>query len=275
MALVTMKLKTVCESLVDNKPHGFNELNNTIYEARQKIFDFYYPFWTDKDSLAKLEKTNKPLYDELMSDYETPVSHRIITLAQWIQESFERDFVYHFYNCELGQETYGLWKLSLRNKLNEIMPYYNKMYEMQYLLIDPLKEWESWKEGNHKGHSDTTQSGKVANISKQDEDDTTWNETLFSNTPQGNLTDVRNGNYLTTYQRNNIGGKSGQRTSTTDYSGNPRSDTETNGNYDEHQYGHNKSPMELMQQYKDTFSNIDQQIYDECNDLFLQLWYLD
>ena len=44
----------------------------------------------------------------------------------------------HYYTREIGFETVGLWKLKLQTKLNEIMPYYNKLYETELLKYNPL-----------------------------------------------------------------------------------------------------------------------------------------
>ena len=44
----------------------------------------------------------------------------------------------HFYTREIGEETVGLWKLRLDARLNDIMPYYNKLYESEALKINPL-----------------------------------------------------------------------------------------------------------------------------------------
>ena len=45
----------------------------------------------------------------------------------------------HYYSREIGYETVGLWKLKLNQKLIEVMPYYNQLYESEQLKFDPLQ----------------------------------------------------------------------------------------------------------------------------------------
>lgn len=44
----------------------------------------------------------------------------------------------HYYTREIGFETVGLWKLKLQTKLNEIMPFYNQLYESELIKFNPL-----------------------------------------------------------------------------------------------------------------------------------------
>lgn len=52
----------------------------------------------------------------------------------------------HFYFREIGQETPDRFNFFLRRKMNEIMPYYNKLYESELISFDPLAT-EFFKEG--------------------------------------------------------------------------------------------------------------------------------
>lgn len=69
-----------------------------IVENNIKIFDFNYPFY----------------------DYTKKVE-------------FQNLFIDHFYFDEIGFESVGRFKHQLENKLNLIMPYYNKLFETQLL----------------------------------------------------------------------------------------------------------------------------------------------
>lgn len=44
----------------------------------------------------------------------------------------------HYYTREIGLETVGLWRLKLETKLQEIMPFYNQLYESELLKFNPL-----------------------------------------------------------------------------------------------------------------------------------------
>lgn len=49
-----------------------------------------------------------------------------------------RKIVDHFYFREIGQETPDRFNFFLRRTMNEIMPYYNQMYESELMKYDPL-----------------------------------------------------------------------------------------------------------------------------------------
>lgn len=137
----------------------------------------------------------------------------------------------HYYTREIGFETVGLWKLKLQTKLNEIMPYYNQLYESQLIKFNPLydtelrttnvgnKDSETNKSENRStnsvatnqksGNNDTAAtSGTITNAKSTDEANTNRTNVqntndgnthydLYSDTPQGGLTGVDAETYLT------------------------------------------------------------------------------
>ena len=106
MSKYTTELRFICESLANNDTSVDNtKVDNVIEVARQKIFDFDYP-----------------IFD---IEYKPVLETKILR---------------HYYFREIGCETYGLFKFHLQNKLNEIMPYYNKLYNSELLDFNPLYE---------------------------------------------------------------------------------------------------------------------------------------
>lgn len=104
MAVYTMELRTICQSLIGlSKPEQYPSVKSVIEQARPLLFDFDYP-----------------IFDET---YKSVLETKIIR---------------HFYMYEIGQETLGYFKFTLESKLNEIMPYYNQLYESQLLKYNPL-----------------------------------------------------------------------------------------------------------------------------------------
>jgi len=67
----------------------------------------------------------------------------------------ETKILKHYYTREIGEETVGLWKLRLNTTLNEIMPYYNKLYESELLEFNPLYDVNYTRTGNR----DTDETG--------------------------------------------------------------------------------------------------------------------
>ena len=105
MSKYTMQLREVCEieaGLEESK--GWNDVDEIVENSRRKIFGNY------------------PIFDE---------QYRSI---------LERKILKHYYMREIGFETVGLFKMKLNNKMNEIMPYYNKLYESELFEYNPLED---------------------------------------------------------------------------------------------------------------------------------------
>lgn len=106
-------------------------------------------------------------------------------------------FIRHYWMREIGCETVGHFCLWCSNTFNEIMPYYNKLYEAELLnvehllgikrhkVVNMLRDFDESSSGN--GSSDTSTSSTGKSTSK------------FSDTPQDELfvSKVDAGDYLT------------------------------------------------------------------------------
>lgn len=191
MSKYTTEIRFLCESLAGlTVSEGYNSIENIIENARTKIFNFDYPIF---------DVNYKPV--------------------------LETKILKHYYTREIGEETVGLWKLRLNARMNEIMPYYNKLYQTELLKFDPLedtnlkttsnrtidrKENES---GNSITHLGTTSSldtvGKDAsagNFAESGDNSRTENTTdnlahedtnRFWDTPQNGLQPLTDATYLT------------------------------------------------------------------------------
>lgn len=112
---------------------GFLKKKNVIDRSFQKVFDFEYP-----------------IFDE---------AYRPV---------LEKKILNHYYMREIGAETIGLWQHYLDQKLNEVMPYYNQLYESQLLEFNPLYdvdlttefEREEDRTATTKSKTDTTDESK-------------------------------------------------------------------------------------------------------------------
>lgn len=178
----TTELRFICETEAGiSESVGYSGVNEVIQKAIPKIFSFDFP-----------------IFDE---------SYRNV---------LETKILKHYYTREIGLETYGLWKLKLDTKLNEIMPYYNELYKSTLLEFNPLndvdytEETKSNKneEGNGNKTSDTNRDTKNTrtttsnsnengqndlaerNSSEYDTASNTTNTRKYSDTPQGSVNDV-------------------------------------------------------------------------------------
>ena len=213
MSKYTTEVRFICEDAAGYAHSvGYDKVEDVIDKSWQKVFDFDFP-----------------IFDE---NYRSVLCKKIIK---------------HYYTREIGFETIGLWKLKLNMTMNEIMPYYNKLYETELLKFNPLNdadytkthEGEDAGSGNETGkHTGTvadahehggtigdhivkngiitdngthggtvndagTHGGTVNDAGSKDSTDSrvrneqlsesTWD--VYSDTPQGALTNVENNTY--------------------------------------------------------------------------------
>lgn len=78
----------------------------------------------------------------------------------------------HYYFREIGQETPSRFSFNLRRKMNEIMPYYNQLYESEMIKYDPLfttyftslKESEKRGQGRVYSDNDRNRAQDIGNV---------------------------------------------------------------------------------------------------------------
>lgn len=214
-----------------------------------------------------LQLNEYPIFDE---NYRQKLNQKIIN---------------HYYFREIGFETVGLFRFYLKQTLNEIMPYYNQLYESALLEIDPL---------NTINFTETLTRTKIGNDTKNFNEDTTVNSNGDSNsnstkntnfkdvesdTPQGMLS-IGNieGELYASYARiskNEDSTNSTAHQETTDTQkrkNDEKINREDNENYTRTEKGNRESQSELLMKYRETFLNIDMQVINELNDLFMGLY---
>ena len=242
MSKYTTELRFICESKAGlSDSVGFNQIDDVISNSWNKIFD------------------NFPIFDE---------SYRSVLCSKILK---------HYYTREISAETVGLWQLWLNTRMGEIMPYYNKLYESALLEFDPFKDVNYSR--NHGGTftGDTRRNGRsdVSVDNSVTSNGTSNSKNLFSDTPQGAITNIENESYLT-----NATLIKDTDTNTTNTDGNSTTqNTETTGitntdNWIETIVGKQStvSYSKLLQEFRDTFLNIDVMIINDLSDLFMNLW---
>lgn len=183
MSKYTTELRFICEKYAGLEESGdYTSIPDVISKSRSKVFDFDYP-----------------IFDEA---YRSILESKILR---------------HFYLREICAETVGVWKHFLNIKMNEIMPYYNKLYKSELIEFNPLYDVDLTTDhvkdvkgtgtlGNE--YEENTRTSKSTNIdedlsrSASTSDTTTsankndhWD--IYSDTPQGGLNGVRTEEYLT------------------------------------------------------------------------------
>lgn len=206
MSKYTTEVRFICETASGlGESKGYTDVDTIITNAIPKIFTFTFP-----------------IFDE---NYRSVLEKKILK---------------HFYTREICEETVGLWKLRLDAKLNEIMPYYNKLYKSELLEFNPLytanltrtkkTDYDSNRNENE-NINDTSSSNRTT--SNNGAVDTTNNSTttgtgsgtsnntsvdLYSDTPQGGLSGVESNTYLTNARKITDNGSTSSNTSNTNSS---------------------------------------------------------
>ena len=189
---------------------------------------------------------NYPIFDE---SYRDTLNHNIL---------------YHYYESEIGLETPTLFKLYLNQKLNEIMPYYNILYEKQKKLLDNIENNVNLTETFERINNTTTNTNSTSNSNG-----TTNNKNLFLDTPQGNTYKgtIDDTDYATsvTFDRNS---------NTNQISDNSTSTGDATENYIKTIVGNNgaRYNIDLLKDIKNNLINVDLLIINDLSDLFMGIF---
>jgi hypothetical protein len=122
---------------------------------------------------------------ETFFDFDYPLSSKVD------KEQFEINIINHFLMRRIGQETFTAFRLFLSNKLNEIMPKYN-------MLFDALDGWELFNSGEITNRTLNTENESTA-TNESRSNGTNTSDRRYSNMPDNQLSEVRDGNYITDY----------------------------------------------------------------------------
>lgn len=230
MSKYTTELRYICETEYGLKESaGQTKVDEILEAVAPKIFNFHFPIFDENYRLA-----------------------------------LEIKILRHFYTREIGSETVGLWKLRLEDKMNEIMPYLNKFYAMYVSDANPMYEMDYTKQ--HYGASDSTND--YTNSANSNSESTSNDQRLYSDTPQGQLSDVQNGKYLT-----NATFDSGKNVGTANSTGSGNTvikDTDTY--FDTVQGRSGKFLGDAWKSFYEGFLNVDKMLFKELEVLFMQLW---
>lgn len=311
MSKYTTEVRFICENKAGlDTSGGFGDVDDILNKSWDKIFT-----------------TKVTFFDE---NYRNVLCKKILK---------------HYYLREIGSETVGIWLLWMNTRLEEVMPYYNQLYKSSLIEFDPMhnvdltrkhnrtasgtskedstntSKEDSTKtvvtEGNKNdntentrkvtGDNDTTATSTGSKNTSIETDDT--KKDLYSDTPQGGISELENENYLTNARKitDDVNGTTDESTNTNDKTGTDYSENSTDigtsketttGNTSETATGNvngttsntgsttseedfletligkegGESYSDLLNKYRETFLNIDMQVINEFNDLFFGLW---
>lgn len=236
MSKYTTEVRFICEHSAGlTESAGYSAIDEVIGKAIPNVFSF-----------------NFPIFDEAYRDVLC------------------RKILKHYYTREICEESVGLWKLRLDTRMNEIMPYFNKLYKSELLEFNPLydtdltrkgqrnnesngsEDYSSSKDSTGNSETNTANSGTSTSTTNQttegeangsSEGSTTGTNTntitgnktnanserdLYSDTPQGALTNVEDETYLTNARKKTLSGTNTENTTSNDSSTGTSKETTTN-----------------------------------------------
>ena len=201
----------------------------TLYAIMNSIANY------DVEEKTKIRNLAKATHDKIF-DFEYPLSDSIS------KEDFECQILNHYIMRRIGFETFTAFQLYLENKLNEILPYYN-------IMFDSLSDYNLFNDG------------EVITRNRQDNGTSSLNsdnnvKSRFSEYPLGQLSDIDNGDYVTN-QTTNDGTMTNSGTTS-----NTTIETETRSGLDK---------MDLYMKYMQTKNSIMTMIYKDLDILFYGL----
>lgn len=248
---------------------NYLKLENTE-ENWPKVYDF-------------LGLSDYPIYDE---------SHRRVLNDKIIRR---------YYFREIGFETWNQFWWHLRSHMHEMMPYFNELYKTVGLIEDPLSTRdmsfdETWSRDERESDERTTNGSTSETETREDTSNshtdqntstTTSDKNVFQDTPMNGLdtgavqamdyaTNVTFDDGTTTGESETEVGSSGssQRdadtTTKSDESGSRTGDFD--GERSHRERGYDRPQAETLLTYRKAILNIDLEVVESCNDLFMGLW---
>ena len=194
--------------------------------------------------------------DENFKLFDFPYNLYNNDLKPWFEEKFYQHFMFY----EIGFDTIGMFKQRLMTKLNDLYPYYRQLYETEirtkgidFMLNKDLKESyirELTSNSNSNQESNVTSNGL---------------STAGQLTPSLIANSQKIDKFMDSAQKDN---SSSNSTSSGESTGNSREEytLTSQGNIGI------TSSAELLAKWRDVLINIDLMIFEECNDLFMQIF---
>ena len=181
---------------------------------------------------------------EYIFDFEYPLSTHVV------KADFEVMILNHFLMRRIGYDTLNAFKIALNVKMNEIMPMYNKMFDM-------LENWNIFNDGERVTRTVTDAGTNSLNNTTTSQN---TSDRRYSDTPQNQLSNVREGKYITDYNYDTDNGSVSSLSSGTD----SRNTSETII----------RTPSDKMKLYKEFIENkksIMTMIFEDLEPLFYGL----
>lgn len=176
-------------------PPAFPDYNlpPTLYRLLNSIVNF------DAEEQTKIKNLAAAGREDIF-DFDYPLSENVE------KEDFEILILNHFLMRRIGYDTLNAFKIALNVKMNEIMPIYNKMFDM-------LEGWDIFNDGERVTRTVTDAGSNSLNNTTTSQN---TSDRRYSETPQNQLQNIRDGKYITDYNYDTDNGSVSSLSSGTD-----------------------------------------------------------
>ena len=216
----------------------------------------------DEDEYTKIKDLAKAGRSTIFN-FDYPLSSKVD------KEKFECMILNHFLQRRIGFETVTAFRIQLDVKLNEIMPFYNKMF-------DALENWDIFDgetmertgKDDRKTENKNNTKNNLTNHSTTTTNDTS--DRRNSELPQSRLEDVRNGSYVTnySYDTNNNNSEDNSKSEGTSEATNNGTDV---NEYNETIKRTSADKIAILKEMQDNIKTIYSMIFKDLDCLFYQL----
>lgn len=222
----------------------------TIYSILESIVNYGKDDKTKIKDLAKVGRTK-------IFDFDYPLSDKIS------KEEFECMILNHYITRRIGFDTPTLFKIQLNVKLNEIMPMYNKMF-------DSIDGWDIFKDGEKTTRYGTdnreiNSTSNTENTLHNQSNSENISDRRYSDTPQNELQNIRDGKYVTEY---NYDTNNAEDTSDSNGTSQNTLNTNDDNTYNEIIEKTNANKIEILKQMQQEIKSIYSLIFNDLDDLF-------
>ena len=194
--------------------------------------------------------------DENFKLFDFPYNLYDNDLKPWFEEKFFQHFMFY----EIGFDSVAMFKQRLMSKLNDIFPFYKQLYETEIRTknIDFMLN-KDLKESYIRELTSNSNSNQESNVTSNSL------STAGQLTPSLIANSQKIDKFMDSAQKDN---NSSNSTSTGESNGNSKEQYSliSQGNIGI------TSSAELLTKWRETLLNIDLMIFEECNDLFMQIF---
>lgn len=226
-----------------------NEKPPTVYSILESIVNYGTD---DKQKIKDLAKEGRTT----IFNFDYPLTDKVT------KEEFECMILNHYLMRRIGFDTVTAFRIQLNVKLNEIMPTYNKMFDLLYNndLFGEItkKDGTDNRKTENKSETENTLNNKSENE--------TISDLRNSKLPQNKLQNLRDGSYVTDYNYNTTNSNDNSNSKGT-------SSSNTNGS-DTNEYHETTSRIDMFDIYTKFNSEIKHiytLIFNDLDELFYSL----